>query len=426
MLRSLGEWHALNGRWRSAGKWFLQLLQVNQLDDPETRAQDFLRCGAALAMSADPNQFEAFRRDLAWRLARKPDRVAFGPMLKACLLFPADTNFIGSLQPLLQTLAAAPQASVGNPATPAGHPPAGAEDYFAKLKLVNIGSAAPGSITGQGGLMVMVAGGADIWNAEDQFTYASRLLAGDFDYQLRVHSISPRLDNFTRVGLMARETPDQAGSRHVMVAVNAGNTFQVIMRSQDGGLGASVPQDPLPAAYGSNSWVRLQRVGAIFHAYTSSNGVDWVQLYQTTGGDKPFADPIYLGIAACAHSTNEPATNIVSSFSPTPTVTVDAAELLALAEFRVEDFKASADGCRRLLAYPECNPVQTATAELILALAEARLNETDEARAQLAQGRALIAGKNYNSLEPGNATEGFWYDWVLARVLLSEASRALP
>jgi len=237
--------------------------------------------------------------------------------------------------------------------------------------------------------------------------------------------VTPQLDRFTRVGLMARETPDATGSRHVMVAVNAEDSFQVVMRSEESAVATSVPQNPLPAAYCANSWLRLQRVGAIFHAYTSSNGVDWAQLYQTTGGDKPFTDPIYFGIAASSHATNAVSTNIVSHFGLTPTIPVNAALALALWEYRAGRFETAAVWCRRLLAYPECRAVETETARVILALACERLGQSAGARQQLEQARAAVGKKFSSGLEGGNKADGFWYDWVFARALLDEAEQAV-
>jgi hypothetical protein len=173
-------------------------------------------------------------------------------------------------------------------------------------------------------------------------------------------------------------------------------------------------------AFGSNSWVRLQRVGPIFHAYTSSNGVDWAQLYQTTGGDKPFSDPIYFGIAAGAHSTNAVSTNTLSDFGGTPTISPDAALTLALLEVRQGKGAETAEWCRRVLAYPECNEAQSSTAHVILAMACRELGQIDESQRQLSLARDAIEKRS--SLEAGSKTDGFWFDWVFARVLLQTAS----
>jgi eukaryotic-like serine/threonine-protein kinase len=419
VLRALGEWHALNGRWPLAGERFLTTLQVDRLDDKDVASLDFLAAAAALVAAGDTNQFESFRRDLAGRYAGEKNPFVLERLLKAGLCLPAESGVIQSLQPLAHGLAPLVSASVGN-LRPSDADVAGG-DFLRKLKLQNVGTQQPSSMTAAAGVITMVAGGANIWEKRDEFTYAFTSLAGDFDFRMQVCSISPKPDPYTRVGLMAREMPDETSSRHVMVAVNATNSFQVVMRSQVEAGATSVPQDPLPGAYGSNSWVRLQRVGAIFHAYTSSNGVDWVQLYQTTGGDRPFSDPICFGIAASSHSTESVATNVLGNFGATPTVSANGALSLALLEYRGGDFEQAAVWCQRLLAYPECDALQGTTAQLILALANQRLNPSAESRRQLASAQTVIEQKFSSGLAAGNKADGFWYDWVFARELLREA-----
>jgi hypothetical protein len=421
VLRALGKWHALKGQWKLADDRFLQALQVNQFAGGETISLDFLCAGAALAIADDNNRFELFRHDLTVRFTGENNPLFAARALKSSLLFPPDADVLKSLQSLARTISPPAQASIGSPQSSDLQATGSDGNFLKRLTLNNVGARQPCSMRVDNGTATIVAGGADIWQNEDEFAYAYASVAGDFDFRMRVRSITPALDPFTRVGLMAREFPDQPGSRHVMVAVNAQNSFQVVMRSAEDALAASVPQNPLPAAYGSNSWVRLQRVGAIFLAYTSSNGVDWSQLYQTTGGDKPFGDPIYFGIAASAHSPNSVATNVVSDFGQTVAVPVDTALTLALLDYRHGDFAQSATWCKRLLAYPECNPVQTATTHVILALASWHLNETTEAEAQLAQSRDSIKNRFASGLQDGDQTDGFWYDWIIARVLLQEA-----
>jgi serine/threonine protein kinase len=421
VLRALGKWHALNGRWQLAGDRWQQTLQVDQLDSGETVSLDFLCAGAALAVGTDSNRFELFRRDLTIRFAGERNSFLADRGLKSGLLLPADADALKSLQSLARTISPPAQASIGSPRLSNWGAIGNAGNFLKQLTLQNVGTEQPCSMQFDNGVITIVAGGANIWENKDAFAYACAPVAGDFDFRMQVRSITPVLDPFTRVGLMAREFPDQPGSRHVMVAVNAQDSFQVVMRSAEGALAASVPQNPLPVAFGSNSWVRLQRVGAIFLAYTSSNGVDWSQLYQTAGGDKPFGDPIYFGIAASAHNPDSVATNIVSDFGPTVAVPVDTALTLALLDCRRGNFAQSATWCRRLLAYPECNSVQTATTHVILALASWHLNQTAEAEAQLAQSHDSIKNRFSGGLQSGDQTDGFWYDWIIARVLLQEA-----
>ncbi len=423
VLRTLGEWHALNGRWEPAAGCFLQVLRVNQLDGGDTVAKDFISAGAALAAAGDTNRFELFRQQLAGRFSAEKNPGVIAPVLAAGLLLPARN--LDPLHPLDQVIAPAVPSSVGNLLAPDSGLPAGAAQFLQKSRLFNVGTLQPDSLLVADDAVTLIAGGADIWDKRDEFAYACTLIAGDFDFQMQVRSVAPMLDKFTRVGLMARESPDATGSRHVMVAVNAEDSFQVVMRSEEGAVATSVPQNPLPAAYGSNSWVRLQRVGAIFHAYTSSNGVDWAQLYQTTGGDKPFGDPIFFGLAASSHATNAVSTNVVCHFGPTPVVPVNVAVTLALWEYRTGHFETAAAWCRRLLAYPECNAVETGAARVILALACEPLGQSAEARHQLGLARAAVRKKFSNGLAGGSKADGFWYDWVFARALLDEADQTV-
>ena len=95
---------------------------------------------------------------------------------------------------------------------------------------------------------------------------------------------------------------------------------------------------------------------------------------------------------------------------------------LALMEYRRGDYSRSVEWCRRCVAYPEYNAPRSATAHVILALACWQSHQPAEARAELVQGRELIQGKFKSELERGTGVQGFWFDWVFARVLLREAA----
>jgi serine/threonine protein kinase len=416
VLRALGEWHAQNSRWQQAATRLVQLSEINRLDSWEVSSADFLRTSAALGAAGDQAGFEEFRRTVLSRFAGEKNAIVAQRIAKACLLLPPAQETGAAMDSLAHAFASTAIASIGNPRAASE----GLEEYSGRLKLQNVGARRQCSIESTNGLVIIVAGGANIWETNDEFAYARTVIAGDFDFRMRVHEVAPRLDDFTRVGLMARESGDGGSSRHVMVAVNANNTFQVVMRSAEGALSDSVPHNPLPTAFGSNSWVRLQRVGAIFHAYTSSNGVDWAQLYQTTGGDKPFSDPIYFGIAAGAHSTNAVSTNILSDLSATPAVSPEGALTLALLEIRHGKAGEAAEWCRRVLAYPECNEAEYSTAHVILAMACHGMGQTDESQRQLSLARDVIGKRLATSLETGGKSEGFWFDWVFAQVLMKK------
>jgi len=93
---------------------------------------------------------------------------------------------------------------------------------------------------------------------------------------------------------------------------------------------------------------------------------------------------------------------------------------LGLLEYRRGNYAKAAEWCQRCLDYPEYNAPRTATAHVILAMASQRMNEPDKAQSELAVGRDLITSKFKNGVDRGNGVQGFWFDWVFARILLRE------
>jgi hypothetical protein len=296
------------------------------------------------------------------------------------------------------------------------------------LKTAVMGDAAhqPSSIVYNGNTAMVVAGGSDIAEYGDHFVYHYFLATNDFDIRLRVQSVESGGGAFARSGLMARDSILNEMSHQVMVAVNEGDSFQVIARTQAGATKTqSQPPNPLPAAFGSNSWVRLQRSGTAFCAYGSGDGMNWSKLYQfdsVADEDGPFANPIYLGIATSAWSSTKTVTAVVSDLSVTQTMPASMMLSLALLEYRRGNDQKAMDWCRRCIAYPDYHAACVATARVILAMCCQHLHQPDEARAELGKARKMIENQLATGLEPGNDTQGFWFDWISARILLREAS----
>ena len=95
---------------------------------------------------------------------------------------------------------------------------------------------------------------------------------------------------------------------------------------------------------------------------------------------------------------------------------------LALWEYRQGHYAESIVWARRCLAFPDYNAPRAATAHLELALALSQTGQRDESLRELSQARQSIESKFNEGLEPGSAAQGFWFDWVFARILLREAS----
>jgi len=275
----------------------------------------------------------------------------------------------------------------------------------------------------QGGVAQIVAGGENIWEKADHFVYAFTKITGDFDYRLRIHSISSAAEIYARTGLMARESIGEHGSREVMVGVNAENTFQVLTRGVTDGDAASQPPNPLPPAGGSNSWVRLQRLGSAFHCYAGTNGIDWNELYlfdSAAGTEGPFGDQIYFGIATSSHAANATITAVFSDLGINPDVNMMLPS--ALLEYRLGNYAKSEEWCRQCLSYPEFNASRTVAARVILALDNQRGHQPERARAELALATDWINRKFADGLNPGSSSQGYWFDWIIARLLRDEAA----
>ncbi len=104
IFRSLGEWHAVNGRWSIAAERFSCLTVVNRQEPGDTPSLDHLKCGAALAEAGDPGKFDAFRRLMFERYAHVSGGIAPERALKIAMLLPADEALLAEVAPLIDSL----------------------------------------------------------------------------------------------------------------------------------------------------------------------------------------------------------------------------------------------------------------------------------------------------------------------------------
>ena len=99
VMRSLGEWHARQGRWQAAAERFNQLLQLNQFDGWDVATLDYLECGPVLIELGDKAGYDRFRQAAIARFSGTTYPVA-DRIVKISLLLPADNKLIASLAPL--------------------------------------------------------------------------------------------------------------------------------------------------------------------------------------------------------------------------------------------------------------------------------------------------------------------------------------
>jgi serine/threonine protein kinase len=103
LFRTLGDWHATQGRWQQAADRFAVLLQVNQPDDWDVTTLDYLRYGPLLVELGDLRGYERFRESAVAHYAKTTNALPAERVIKISLLTPADTNLLAALRPLAET-----------------------------------------------------------------------------------------------------------------------------------------------------------------------------------------------------------------------------------------------------------------------------------------------------------------------------------
>ena len=103
LYRTLGDWHAVNGRWKPAAERFAVLLQVNQPDDWDVTTLDDLRYGPLLLETGDVAGYERFRQSAVAHFAGTTNPVPAERVVKVSLLTPPGADFLAALAPLAAT-----------------------------------------------------------------------------------------------------------------------------------------------------------------------------------------------------------------------------------------------------------------------------------------------------------------------------------
>ena len=158
-------------------------------------------------------------------------------------------------------------------------------------------------------LASVVGSGADIWGTADAFRYTYRLASGDCDITARVTAID-NTNVWAKAGVMIRETLT-AGSRHAMVVVTPGSGVSFQRRTATDGASAHTTTGGLAAPY----WVRLTRVGDVFTAYRSADGVTWTTIGSAT---IPMASDVAIGLAVTSHSAGALCSATLDNITVTP------------------------------------------------------------------------------------------------------------
>lgn len=109
------------------------------------------------------------------------------------------------------------------------------------------------------------------------------------------------------------------------------------------------------------------------------------------------------------------------SLTNNPGVAMWATIPVSLWKYRSGDYLGAEQWCRRSLAFPDRLYARQANSHLILAMSCFKLGRPDEALAELKLGQTMVKNRFPGGQLQSNASQGLWWDWVDATILLREA-----
>jgi hypothetical protein len=136
---------------------------------------------------------------------------------------------------------------------------------------VNVGAMLPGTQVYNNGSWLLRGAGEDIGSTSDQFHAVWQTLTGDGTASARVLTI-PREDMHSKVGIMMREGEDPGSPFYGIFAMQSGLIVEYRVQQ-----GASAGELDIP--FDTNNslplYLKVTRVGNLFNAYYSMDGVNW-------------------------------------------------------------------------------------------------------------------------------------------------------
>lgn len=100
VLKTLGEWNALQNRWPAARNRYHSWQRASRFDNPANTSLDSTAMAVAAIGSSDLEEYERFCRDSISQVKDTDDLVVAERTIKNCLLMPPSKELIGELEPL--------------------------------------------------------------------------------------------------------------------------------------------------------------------------------------------------------------------------------------------------------------------------------------------------------------------------------------
>lgn len=160
------------------------------------------------------------------------------------------------------------------------------------------------SVEQKDGIFIIKAGGNDIWGRADELTYAYKIMSGDFDVTVTVHSLENTHD-YAKAGIMARQDISP-GSANVM-AYSRGADDLAMLQHREVADGDTASKRMTSTGAERPVTIRLTRTGDEFvSGWSKDGGKTWEENVHSDGTPTPPAvvemnNPILLGVAAMSH-----------------------------------------------------------------------------------------------------------------------------
>lgn len=147
------------------------------------------------------------------------------------------------------------------------------------------------------GVWSIEGAGNDIWGLSDQFHYDWQTLTADGAITAHVASQQQNTDTWAKAGLMLRLSTDPAAPYYA-IYVTPANGIVIQYRA----LVATNAQQVSSIAGGAPAYLRVQRSGTTYSAYTSADGITWTLVAGSAAVIPSLTGSLLAGLAVASHN----------------------------------------------------------------------------------------------------------------------------
>jgi len=458
-LRGLGDWYAMSGQWQQAAGRFATLVTVDQLDDPDTITLDYWRLGPTLIEAGDLKNYQQLREQIIARFSNMDYPLAVR-ILKINLLQPADQEIIKPFLPQVEMaektfsdeerekskypeMAWRAQAlglveyRRGNYTKgtnycdicitcPVINPPRNAAAHVIKamcLWKMNQHQAALIELSqGQQMIETEFKNGLNQGTATEGFWFDwvfARVLLRECQQQIaaaglslaQISELETNLDTAAR--LRAQGDSDAVSGRWQQASARFASLAKVDQSDNWDNMTLDCLRlgTTLIEAGKLDSYEQFREETVSRFSSTNPAPDRIIKCCLLLPADQQLLQALQPQIEATEKQVGSG-----------PTFRAPWSSLsLALCEYRRGNYAEAASRCHSCLTYPDRSGARDAAAHVILAMSCWRMNQPVVAQSEFSQGREMIEAKFKSGLNQGYSAQGFWFDWVFARILLREA-----